>query len=219
VSKFLIAATVASALLFACTKRDPFDQAFIQKDLQKRTAQDVHGAADKFSYDPPADRLLTEKQIADHVQVMKLADEIRRVAERSANGHVDRASAAGTGAARFGESMAAFGSVRAYATADLRASLNLGLNPKEDEWVGRRVATALDTIESIMRLENGITAKKAEMDAEIDPMLMTTKRHRYEAAMDAKQRWENDQDPATLANAELVRKHRHELVPAPLDRP
>ena len=212
-SKLVIAATLASALLLACAKKDPFDQAVIQKDLQKRTAQDIHDAADKFSYEPPADRVLTEKQIADHVQVMKLADEIRRIAERSANEHVDRASSAATGSGRFGESMAAVGSVRAYATADLRASLNLGLNPKEDEWVGLRVATALGTIESIIRLENDITARKAEMDAEVDPMLMTAKRHRYEAAMDAKQRWENEQDPATLPNAELVRKHRHELVP------
>ncbi len=213
-SKFLIAVTVASALLFACAKKDPFDQALIQKDLQKRTAQEVHDAADKFSYDPPADRLLTEKQIADYVRVTKLADEIRNIADRNANEHVDRASAAATGAARFGESMAVFGSVRAYATAELRASLDLGLNPKEHEWVGQRVVTALDTINSIVRREDQISAKKAEMDAEIDPMLMTAKRHRYEAAMNAKERWENEQDPATLANAELVRKHRHELVPS-----
>ena len=119
-----------------------------------------------------------------------------------------------TGAGRFGESLAVLGSVRAYATAEFRASLNLGLNPKEHEWVGQRVVTALDTIESIVRREDEISAKKAEMDAEIDPMLMTAKRHRYEAALDARQRWENEQDPATLANAELVRKHRHELVPS-----
>src|SRR6266480_5855715 len=169
VSKFLIAVTVASALLFACAKKDPFDQALIQKDLQKRTAQEVHDAADKFSYDPPADRLLTEKQIADYVRVTKLADEIRNIADRNANEHVDRASAAATGAARFGESMAVFGSVRAYATAELRASLDLGLNPKEHEWVGQRVVTALDTINSIVRREDQISAKKAEMDAEIDP--------------------------------------------------
>lgn len=215
VSKFFIAITVASALLFACAKKDPFDQAVIRKDLQKRTVQDVYDAAEKFSYDPPTDRLLTEKQIADHVRVMKLADEIRKVAERSAGEHVDRASAAATRADRFGESVAAFASVRAYATADLRASLNLGLNPKEDAWVGARVAAALDTIEKIIGFENDITAKKAEMDAEIDPLLATGKRHRYEAAMDAKQRWENEQDPAALANAEIVRKHRHELIPSP----
>ena len=211
-SKFVLVLTLASACAFACAKKDPFDQAFIEKDLVKHTAQEVHDAADKFTYDEPADHLLTEKQVADYVQVMKLADLIRKVAERSANEHVDRASAAATGAARFGESVAAVGSVRAYATAELRACLNLGLNPKEHEWVARHISTSLDNIDHIVRLEDEITAKKAEMDAEIDPMLVTRKRHSYEAAMDAKKRWEDSRDPAAIANAELVRKHRHELL-------
>jgi hypothetical protein len=212
VSKILLIATLASACAFACAKKDPFDQAFIEKDLVKHTAQEVHDAADKFSYEPPADHLLTEKQIADDVQVMKLADQIRKVAERNANEHVDRASAAATGSARFGESVAAVGSVRAYATAELRASLNLGLNPKEHDWVATHIATSLGNIEHIVRMEDEITAKKAEMDAEIDPMLVTRKRYAYERAKDEKERWENSQDPAAMANAELVRKHRHELV-------
>jgi hypothetical protein len=212
VSKFILLATLASALVFACAKKDPFDQAFIEKDLIKHTAQEVHDAADKFTYEPPADHLLTEKQIVDYVQVMKLADEIRKVAERNANEHVDRASAAATGSARFGESVAAVGSVRAYATAELRACLNLGLNPREHEWVASHIATSLGSIESIVRMENEITAKKAEMDGEIDPMLVTRKRYAYERAKDEKERWENSQDPAAIANADLVRKHRHELV-------
>lgn len=211
-SKFILIATLASALAFACAKKDPFDQAFIEKDLVKHTAQEVHDAADKFTYDEPADHLLTEKQITDYVQVMKLADLIRKVAERNANEHVDRASAAATGGARFGESVAAVGSVRAYATAELRACLNLGLNPKEHEWVAQHVYTSLDNINRIVRFEDEIAAKKAEMDGEIDPTLVTRKRYAYERAKDEQERWENSQDPAAVANAELVRKHRHELV-------
>lgn len=212
VSKYFLAITLASACAFACAKKDPFDQAFIEKDLAKRTAQEIHDAADKFSYEPPADHLLTEKQIADYVQVMKLTQQIQKVAERSANEHVDRASGAATGAGRFGESVAAIGSVRAYATAELRASMNLGFNPREHEWVAQHVYKSLETIDRIVRMEADIAAKKAEMDAEIDPMLATRKRHAYERAMDDKERWENSQDPAALANAQLVRKHKHELV-------
>ena len=211
-SKILLVVTLASACALACAKKDPFDQAFIEKDLVKHTAQEVHDAADKFTYDEPADHLLTEKQVADYVQVMKLADQIRKVAERRANEQVDRASAAATGAGRVGEALAAIGSVRAYATAELRASLNLGLNPKEHEWVARHVATSLDNINHIVRMEDEIAAKKAEMDGEIDPTLVTRKRHAYEGAMDQKKRWEDSQDPAAIANAELVRKHRHELI-------
>jgi hypothetical protein len=212
VSKFLLVATLASACALACAKKDPFDQAFIEKDLVRHTAQDVHDATDKFSFEPPADHLLTEKQITDYVLVMKLADEIRKVAEHNANEHVDRASAAATGAARFGESVAAVGSVRAYATAELRASLNLGLNPKEHEWVASHIATSLSDIDHIVRMEDEIASKKAEMDGEIDPMLVTRKRYAYDRAKDEKERWENSQDPAAMANAELVRKHRHELL-------
>ena len=212
VSKTLLVVTVASALLFACAKKDPFDEAVIRKDLRKHSAQEVHDAADRFTFEAPADRLLTEKQIADYVQVMKLTEKIQSIAQRSADDHVDRASAAASGSSRFGESMAAIGDVRTYATAELRASMTLGVNPKEHQWVGQHVAMALDTINEMIRREDIITAAKAEMDAEIDPQLATGKRHRYEAAMDAKERWENQQDPAALANAELVRKHRHELV-------
>jgi hypothetical protein len=213
VSKFVLILTLASACAFGCAKKDPFDQAFIEKDLVKRTAQEVHDAADKFTYDEPADHLLTEKQITDYIQVMKLTDRIRAVAERRANEQVDRASAAASGSARVGEALAVIGSVRSYATAELRACLNLGLNPKEHDWVGRHISMSLENIKSIVRLEDEITAKKAEMDAEIDPMLVTRKRHAYERAKDDKERWENSQDPAAMANAELVRKHRHELLP------
>jgi len=212
VSKFLLIATLASALAFACAKKDPFDQAFIEKDLVKHTAQEVHDAADKFTYDEPADHLLTEKQIADYVLVMKLTDRIRAVAERRANEQVDRASAAATGAGRVGEALAVIGSVRSYATAELRACLNLGVNPREHEWVAKHIVTSLDNINHIVRLEDDIAAKKAEMDGEIDPMLVTRKRYAYERAKDEKERWENLQDPSAMANAELVRKHRHELI-------
>jgi hypothetical protein len=211
VSKFTLVTTVVFAwALLSCAKQDPFDQAFIEKDLRKHPAQEIHDAADKFTYDAPADRKLTEKQIADYAQVMKLADRIRATAERNANAAFDRASAA-SGFSRGGEAAAAFGSARNYATAEMRACLNLGVNPKEHEWVAQHVATALSMIDQLARLENDAATKKAASDAEIDPELMTRKRHAFESAADAKERWENDQDPALLENALLVRKHRHEI--------
>jgi hypothetical protein len=78
--------------------------------------------------------------------------------------------------------------------------------------VARHIATSLDNINRIVRMEDEIAAKNAEMDGEIDPMLVTRKRYAYERAKDEKERWENSQDPAAIANAEIVRKHRHELI-------
>ena len=212
-SKFLLAVAVVSACAFSCAKKDPFDQKFIEKDLARRTAQEIHDAADKFTYEPPADRVLTEQQIVDYVRVMKLADQIRETAERQANTAVDRASSAASGRERVGDAAAAIGSVRNYATAEMRACLNLGSNPKEHEWVAQHIATALTTIDQIARMEKNVDMAKAAFDAEIDPMLQTQKRHAYERYADQNERWEHDQDPAAIANAALVRKHKHELVP------
>jgi hypothetical protein len=200
--------------LSSCAKRDPFDQSFIDKDLRKRTAQEVHDAADKFAYEPPADRKLTEQQIANYVNVMKLAERIRATAQHDANEAVDRASSAG-GVSRVGEAAAAIGAVRSYATAELRACLNLGLNPKEHQWVAQHVDSALSQIDELVRLEKETDMAKDALDREIDPVLMNSKRHAYEAAADAKERWMNSLDPAALENAEVVRKHKHEIVPPP----
>ena len=208
--KLVIAVTLVLAL--ACAKKDPFDPSFIEKDLKSRTAQDIHDAADKFTYDAPADRLLTEKQIGDFVRVVKLTTRIREVAERQLNQQVDRASAQEGRTSRLGESLAAVGSLRSYATAELRACLNLGVNPKEQQWVQTHIDESISVIDQFVRLENDIAAKKAELDAEIDPVLVSRKRQIYDQAVQSKESWEAAQDPAVVANAQLVRKHRHELT-------
>ena len=50
------------AMALACAKRDPSDPSAIEKDLKKRTAQDIWDAADQYKFDPPPDRLLTENR-------------------------------------------------------------------------------------------------------------------------------------------------------------
>jgi hypothetical protein len=210
VSKLAIALLVIVAL--ACAKKDPFDDAVIAKDLQKRTSQEIHDAADKFTYDPPADRLLTEKQIADYVQMSKLSAKIRSVAERRLNEQVDRASNESGRTARLGESLAAIGSMRAYATADLRAALTLGLNPREEEWVARHIGSGIRVLDQMAIFEKQIAEAKTEVDAEIDPLLVERKKAVYDRTVDEQARWEQSQDPADVANAKRVRMHRHELV-------
>ena len=141
-----------------------------------------------------------------------LSARIREVAKRAFGEQADRAAAAEGRLSRMGESFAAVGSLRAYATADMRACLDLDLNPKEEQWVEQQIAGAMGTIEQIEHRENEVQTAKADLDGEIDPVLISRKKNAVDRAEEAKKRWEESQDPTLLANAELVRKHRHELT-------
>jgi hypothetical protein len=207
----LIAALAVVALACARHSQDPSDPAAIEKDLKKRTAQDIWDAAEKYKFDPPADRLLTEKQVVDFVRMTALSARIREVAQRSLGEQADRAAAAQGRLSRMGESFAAVGSLRAYATADMRACLDLDLNPKEEQWVEQQIYAAIGMIDQIVSREKDVETAKTDLDGEIDPVLISRKKDAVYRAEEAKRNWEQSQDPAVLANAELVRKHRHEL--------
>jgi len=182
-SRTLLATLAALALVAACSKQDPFDEAFIAKDLKAHPTQEIYEKADGFQYDPPASARVTPAQMTSFVQVLKLAAKIRSVAEKDFGSDVDRTSGAGDRRARFTESMAALGAARAYATAELRASLNLGFNPREEDWIAKQVRTANASLQQLEKLEG----------------------------TDAGDKWTEAQDPALLSNIELVRKHREEL--------
>ena len=83
---------------------------------------------------------------------------------------------------QFTDAMAAFGTLRAYATSELRAAINLGFNPKEEEWIGKQIRTASAALDQLDRLGEEPAA-----------------------------RWKEAQDPALLANVDLIRRHREEL--------
>lgn len=169
------------ALSLACAKGDPFDEKVIAKDLKSRTAQDLYEKAQTFQYDPPPSARLTESQAASYIRMLKLAARIRKVADSQFGNDVDRANTE-SGRARFANAMAAFGSLRLYATSELRASLDLDLNPKEEEWVERQMQLARAALDQLDRMDS-----------------------------DAADRWNASQDPAFLANVELARRHREEL--------
>lgn len=169
------------ALSLGCAKGDPFDEKVIAKDLKSRTAQDLYEKAQTFQYDPPPSARLTESQAASYIRMLKLAARIRKVADSQFGTDVDRANTE-SGRARFANAMAAFGSLRLYATSELRASLDLDLNPKEEEWVEKQMQLARAALDQLDRMDS-----------------------------DAADRWNASQDPAFLANVELARRHREEL--------
>ncbi|HSP33584.1 MAG TPA: hypothetical protein VLU46_04625 [Thermoanaerobaculia bacterium] len=200
-SGHLSVATLACVLVFACAKSDPSDPAFIAKDLRDRSAQEIHDAADKFTFDVPEGQRLTERQLADYVRVVKLAERIRAaVAVRGSNP---------------GEVIA---SARSYATAELRACLNLGLNPKEHEWAATQIRWAASAADRLEALDDEVAAAKAALDAESDRFRAARKQEAYDRAVEARERWRDSLDSALLANAQLVRTHRPELTEAfPVD--
>ena len=158
-SKILIIAALALAWTLSCAKQDPFDQSFIEKDLRKQTAQEIHDAADKFAYEPPADGKLTEAQIANYTKVVKLGDRIRATAERYAGSHGPRLCCI-----RISTRRRSSGGIRRRARVrDRRAPRlpELGLNPKEHEWVGQRIDGALSMIDQLARRENDVATKLA----------------------------------------------------------
>ena len=169
------------AFSLACAKGDPFDEKVIAKDLKSRTAQDVYEKGETFHYDPPASARLTETQAASYIRMLKLAARIRKVADSQFGNDVDRTSAE-SGRARFANAVASLGTLRTYATSELRAALDLDLNPKEEEWVEKQMQIARAALDQVDRMEG-----------------------------DAADRWREAQDPALLANVELVRRHREEL--------
>jgi hypothetical protein len=201
------------AVLFACSRkaRDPWSKAAIEEDLDRRTVQNLYDEAEKLKFEPPEDRLITEKQIIDFVQRNKLARQIREVTQHRAGEQSDRAAAAEDRFSRMGEAFAAIGTVRSYATADLRASLSLGMNPREQQWVQNQIAVTLPLIERIQHFEGVIAEKKSELDAEIDPFLQTRLRESYDQAVRAKEQWEASEDPTELENARTVMAHSFAL--------
>ncbi len=168
-------------LSLACAKGDPFDEKVIAKDLKSHTTQDLYERAQTFQYDPPPSARVTEMQAASFIRMLRLAARIRKVADSQLGNNVDRANAE-SGRARFADAMAAFGSLRAYSTSELRAALTLGLNPKEEEWVERQMQVAQEALGQLDRMDSG-----------------------------AADRWSQAQDPALLSNVELVRRHREQL--------
>jgi hypothetical protein len=186
------AALLAAALLAAggCKGKPADDQASVKTSLEKKGTLQVLSEMAQAKYDPPADGKLTEQQIAMYVAVKQRALRIRALAE----GLDD-------------------------ATADLRAALEQGGNPKEYQWVAERVMEAL-----LSELSQRLAAQLAEGREQYVQMLEVQK----QAATDTAQRAAIDkqiaaaraeqaqrgQAPASEAlrhNLALVAKHRDEI--------
>ncbi len=135
---------LAGSVLFSCgcQGKPAGDDAAIQKSLrEKGIASLMDEVAKAPDYHPPADGQLTDAQVKMYFDVRQREQQIREVAFKDLQGKE------GT----FLESLKTVGDrpnsaniadIADIATADLRAAQELGINPKEYQWVKERVLEA-----------------------------------------------------------------------------
>ncbi len=145
----LLATALSCSALFgsACQASSVEDEAAIQQRLEQKGAAAVLEEVARAAYQPPADGLLTEDQVAMYFAVREREQQIREVAAHEE-------------AAR---------KVDDLATADLRAAQELGYNPKEYQWVQERVLEARMAwirVDMERRLAAGREAYLARLEAQ-----------------------------------------------------
>ena len=135
-----------AAFFHACGEHDepadPFDEVAIKKDFKERPLNVIHDEFEGASWTPPVPGLITEAQILSFVQMNRLAMRIVEVSSRDFDEKVEKASHDEDRYSRAATEFSAAGNVRNAATAQIRASLRLGLNPREMDWLGLEISRA-----------------------------------------------------------------------------
>jgi len=208
-ARMLFAAALLAA--FACARSDPFDDSSIARDLKRRPAQQLYDEADRLAFHPAPHARLSERQIADFLRMMQLARRIRAVAEKDFGRAADQAANDDSRLTRIGDAFAALGTARSYATAELRASLDLGFNPHEQQWIASRIFAAAALMPRAYELDRFVAQAKANRDIEADPDVVGRKQAELDDTVAAKHRWEDAQDADVRADLRIVERHRTEL--------
>lgn len=194
-------ALFCAAVLAGCA-RDGAEEKAAQKAGEPRelTTAEIMDRVARATYQPPADGRLTEKQVRMYLDVKSRAREIRAALP------------------------VAPGPQEPAATADLRATLELGYNPKELSWIQERVLEAWIALRG-QELDRKIAESRTQMLRDLEAQL--------KGATDPRQRQELEQQieeihaaaPLTTAaapsidhNTALVRRHESEVARAFADQ-
>lgn len=200
-------------LLSGCAEPDPFDPEQIERDLEKRTVRNLYDELEGVTYAPPDDGALTESQIEVFLRFCALTQKIREVAGHRLEDQMDKAAVDHDRYSRMATAFAAMGSARAFATAELRAAVNLGVNPFEQEWVRLQAIDAVRAFEQQDVLDERVTMTRRALDREIDFELADRKRVIYEEALARKREWIGQQEESRIANMQLVEAQLADLAP------
>lgn len=210
----LAAVVLAVALLAGCGRRGE-DQTAIQKTLEEKGTVDLMDQVSKSpEYLAPGDGRLTEGQVEMYIDVRGREQEIREAAMTNLQTKGDE----GRDGAGLLDTMKAVGDLADLATADLRAAVDLGFNPKEYQWVKDRVLEAqmLETTQAlnvqVARSQESLLAvleKQARETSddeelkELNERIRELQRHVAQAP--------SDMTPAKAFNAELIIAYRDDL--------
>ncbi|HYU31389.1 MAG TPA: hypothetical protein VEW48_04445 [Thermoanaerobaculia bacterium] len=190
------AVLLCSAVLAGCAREGAEEKGKKPREPREMTMAEVMARVAKATWQPPADGQLTEPQVRMYLEVKRRARSIRAAAP------------------------AAPGKPEPAATADLRAALELGDNPKELRWVEERVLEAWIALRG-QELDRKIAESRNQVLGELETQL--------ESATDAQQRAELEKQiaeiraaapldtaapPSVDHNVALVRRYEPEVAQA-----
>lgn len=185
-------ALLCAAVLAGCA-REEADETKGEAKVRALTTVEVMDQVAKASYQPPADGRLTEAQVRMYLEVKQRAREIRGAAP---------------------------GAQEPAVTADLRAALELGHNPKELGWIQERVLEAWIVLRG-RELDRKIAESRTRMVQDLKTQLESATDPRQKADLEkqiaeihAAAPLETAAPPAVGHNAELVHEHEAEVARA-----
>jgi uncharacterized protein YicC (UPF0701 family) len=183
-------------LVAGCGRKPAEDEASIRQRLERKGTIDLMDQVAKApDYKPPADGHLTDGQVGMYLDVRLREQKIREVAFKNLNTK-DLAD---------------------VATADLRAAQELGINPKEYQWVRERVMAA-QMLQATEALNQQVALSREALLRSLEEQKKTagagqrTEIDRH--IRDLRQSAEGvvDRDPAKNFNARLLARHEEDLA-------
>jgi hypothetical protein len=118
------------------------DAAKASEDLKETGTTELLEKAAKDEYTPPADGRLTDAQVQMYLKVREREKVIAQVAKKELEEHAKKAEGNEKSLAGVMAGFKAIGSVADFATADIRAAADLGINTKEYTWVKEQILAA-----------------------------------------------------------------------------
>ena len=213
----LVMALVVALLLFTALgcggeKADPFDAATIRQDFEKRPIGELYADAEQQPWSPPEDRRLTDEQVVDFLKVAPLAERIVEVAGERLEVEMEIATRHDDDFTRLSSAFSAIGSMRSAATAHLRASLMLGMNPNRHQWVTDQILAASRIAAQRRTYADAVSKAENVRDTEVNPVLREQNEAAAHAARTTLEHWEAGMGDVQLANARKVTEHADELA-------
>jgi hypothetical protein len=208
--------------LAGCKAKELAEKADISKDLKKVGTTELMEQVANDEYTAPEDGRLTEAQVQMYLKVREHEKKIAEVAKAEMKQHAETAEKKGDKSlAGMMEGFKALGSAADFMTADIRAAKDLGFNSQEYLWVKGQILAA-STAVMAEKFNQTIAAnfdqayaeaKKAHDEAtdETTKKMYADMLAGYEKSKQEMAGQQQDVDPATAHNRQLLSKYENAL--------